>query len=67
MNLFVGPPELDAEWDDRGIDGVNRFLKRVWNLVMDSKDAEVTGNKRDDQRASQNGTMISQHVWKASA
>ena len=21
--LFVGPPELDAEWDDRGIDGVN--------------------------------------------
>ena len=33
MNLFVGPPELDAEWDDRGIDGVNRFLKRLWNLV----------------------------------
>ena len=27
--LFVGPPELDAEWDDRGIDGVNRFLKRL--------------------------------------
>ena len=25
--LFVGPPELDAEWDDRGIDGVSRFLK----------------------------------------
>ena len=24
--LFVGPPELDAEWDDRGIDGVYRFL-----------------------------------------
>ena len=31
--LFVGPPELDAEWDDRGIDGVNRFLKRLWNLL----------------------------------
>ena len=27
--LFVGPPELDAEWDDRGIDGVNRFLKTI--------------------------------------
>ena len=23
--LFVGPPELDSEWDDRGIDGVYRF------------------------------------------
>ena len=36
--LFVGPPELDAEWDDRGIDGVSRFLKRFWNLVLDNKD-----------------------------
>ena len=43
--LFVGPPELDAEWDDRGIDGVNRFLKRVWNLVMDSKDADIKASK----------------------
>ena len=25
--LFVGPPELDAEWDDRGIEGVMPFLK----------------------------------------
>ena len=36
--LFVGPPELDAEWDDRGIDGVYRFLNRFWNLVMGNKD-----------------------------
>ena len=43
--LFVGPPELDAEWDDRGIDGVNRYLKRLWNLVMDSKDADVKPTK----------------------
>jgi len=43
--LFVGPPELDAEWDDRGIDGVYRFLNRVWNLVMDSKDADVKETK----------------------
>ena len=39
--LFVGPPELDAEWDDRGIDGVARFLNRFWNLVMDSKDKNI--------------------------
>ena len=43
--LFVGPPELDAEWDDRGIDGVNRFLKRLWNLLMDSKEKEVQATK----------------------
>lgn len=39
--LFVGPPELDAEWDDRGIDGVNRFLKRFWKLALDSKATDV--------------------------
>ena len=39
--MFVGPPELDAEWDDRGIDGVSRFLKRFWNLVLDNKDKET--------------------------
>ncbi len=31
--LFVGPPELDAEWDDKGIDGVYRFLNKLWNLI----------------------------------
>jgi leucyl-tRNA synthetase len=33
--LFVGPPELDSEWDDRGIDGVYRFLNRFWKMVLD--------------------------------
>jgi len=32
--LFVGPPELDAEWSDKGIEGVHRFLRRTWNWVM---------------------------------
>jgi leucyl-tRNA synthetase len=31
--LFVGPPELDAEWNDKGIEGVHRFLKRAWHWV----------------------------------
>ncbi len=31
--LFVGPPELDAEWDDRGIEGVSRFLNRFYNQL----------------------------------
>lgn len=43
--LFVGPPELDSEWDDRGIDGVYRFLTRFWNLVMDNKDKDVAATK----------------------
>ena len=36
--LFVGPPELDSEWDERGIDGVYRFINRFYQLVMNNKD-----------------------------
>ncbi len=34
--MFVGPPELDSEWDERGIDGVYRFLTRFWRLVCEN-------------------------------
>jgi leucyl-tRNA synthetase len=43
--LFVGPPELDSEWDDRGIDGVYRFINRFWNLCMGQKDADAPETK----------------------
>jgi len=31
--LFVGPPELDAEWNDNGIKGVHSFLKKAWHWI----------------------------------
>ena len=42
--MFVGPAELDSEWDERGIDGVYRFLTRFWRLVCEncSKDVPET-------------------------
>ncbi len=43
--LFVGPPELDSEWDDRGIEGVYRFLTRFWKLVTEQKDGGVKATK----------------------
>ena len=43
--LFVGPPELDSEWDERGIDGVYRFIKRLWKLVLDYKDSDIKPTK----------------------
>jgi leucyl-tRNA synthetase len=42
--LFIGPPELDAEWNDRGVDGVARFLHRVWRLVV-GDDIEVIAER----------------------
>ena len=39
--LFVGPPELDSEWDERGIDGVYRFLSKFYALAMNSLEANT--------------------------
>lgn len=35
--LFLGPFEQDAIWSDRGINGVFRFLNRVWRLILKEK------------------------------
>lgn len=43
--LFIGPPELDSEWDDRGIDGVYRYIKKVWKLVTENKNKIVKPNR----------------------
>jgi len=30
--MFLGPVEQSKPWDTNGIDGVNRFIKKLWNL-----------------------------------
>lgn len=32
--LFIGPPDQDAEWSPQGVEGVYRFLNRLWRLVI---------------------------------
>ncbi|MBO1255411.1 leucine--tRNA ligase [Alteromonas sp. 5E99-2] len=35
FTMFAAPPEQTLEWIDSGVEGSNRFLKRVWKLVQD--------------------------------
>ena len=42
--LFVGPPDQDADWSDEGVDGVHRFLARLWRLAAET--AERVGPPR---------------------
>lgn len=35
--MFLGPVEQSKPWDTKGIDGVHRFLKRLWALVYDAQ------------------------------
>lgn len=38
--LFMAPPDQDAEWSDSGVPGVHRFLNKVWDLGVEI--AEIT-------------------------
>ena len=33
--MFAAPPEQSLEWSDSGVEGANRFLKRLWKTVYD--------------------------------
>jgi leucyl-tRNA synthetase len=33
--MFIGPPEEDVEWNEAGLNGVAKFLQRVWRLVLE--------------------------------
>jgi len=51
--LFIGPPEKDAEWNDQGIEGASRFLRRLWVRVHEN--ADLLAQARD--QTCQIGTM----------
>jgi leucyl-tRNA synthetase len=34
-SLFISPPEMDAEWTERGIEGIFRFLNRLWKQSLE--------------------------------
>jgi leucyl-tRNA synthetase len=36
--LFIGPPDQDADWSDEGVEGVHRFLARLWRLGVEVSD-----------------------------
>ncbi len=43
--MFLGPLEQSKPWDTKGIDGVNRFLRKFWRLFFDGDDLVVTDEK----------------------
>ena len=44
--LFIGPPDQDADWTDEGVEGVHRFLARLWRLGVEVGD--VAGRRALD-------------------
>jgi len=56
FSMFAAPPEQSLEWADSGVEGANRFLRRLWKLVAihinaGKVDALATGALDDNQQA----------------
>ena len=43
--MFLGPVEASKPWDTNGIDGVNRFLKRLWGLFFKGDELQLVDEK----------------------
>ena len=56
--LFLGPPEEGSEWNDNGIEGMYRFLRRAWHWVL-----EHGTDAGDDNRAGDRAT-VAHHAQK---
>ena len=41
--MFTSPPEQTLEWSDSGVEGSNRFLRRLWSLGVQKKDLIAAG------------------------
>ncbi|WP_449401680.1 leucine--tRNA ligase [Flavisolibacter nicotianae] len=42
--MFLGPVEMSKPWDTKGIEGVHRFLKKLWRLFFDEMKGSVVTN-----------------------
>ncbi|TBV10210.1 leucine--tRNA ligase [Stutzerimonas kirkiae] len=54
--MFASPPDMSLEWSDAGVEGANRFLRRVWRLAHAHVGAGLPGaldiaSLNDEQKA----------------
>ncbi len=55
--LFVGPPDQDADWSDEGVEGVHRFLTRLWRLAAETAERGGAGSLPSVDAFGENGSL----------
>ena len=49
FEMFMGPLETAKPWSMEGIAGINRFLNRVWRLIIDENTGEIKASVTNDE------------------
>lgn len=61
--MFLGPLEQSKPWDTNGIDGVNRFLKRLWGLFYKGDEFLVTDGEPTRDELKSLHKLIKKVTW----
>lgn len=61
--MFLGPLEQSKPWDTNGIDGVNRFLKKLWNLFWKGNQCLVTDSEPTPDNLKSIHKLIKKVTW----
>lgn len=51
FSMFAAPPDQSMEWSDSGVEGAQRFLKRLWRQVYEHVANELPEDQSIDQKA----------------
>jgi len=64
--LFVGPPEKDVEWKNKGVEGAVRFINRLWRMVDRISTLRTRPGPPDPDRLSEeNLALLRKSHWAA--
>jgi leucyl-tRNA synthetase len=61
--LFMGPPEQDAAWADTGVEGVYRFLARLWRLGEELGGRHSAGAEQPAEPIGDALTLVRKAHW----
>jgi len=64
FSMFAAPPEQSLDWNESGVEGMARFLRRLWNQVQKHVDAGVAP-KLDAAALSPAGKTIRRQLHEA--
>lgn len=62
--MFIGPWDQGGGWDDSGINGINRWFNRIWNLVLGEETTHFPEESADEQEVKELKHVIHKTIKK---
>jgi len=64
FEMFMGPLDAAQPWSTEGIDGMNRFLNRVWRLVVEEESQTINRNIVNDKPDEKQNKLLHRTIKK---